>query len=235
MTEKIEVTVTPVKGVQTFLLGKAADPLPNPGIITLSGNIDSVSRFLGCRKGEASTSRIEVCREEKSISLRTLENDPSGGHYIVGILAENPDLHQFHINEDKLYSVQGLAKLLRLRRIFFLDRDQHEAIMKSLGEFSLKTTMTVNEEDDRKGNTQALQKRVSEIGMGFEFTLNMPIYKGFGKKSFRVEIFADVTDGAVRLWLESIELADLMVSELDTIFKNELSLVSESGIYIIEK
>ncbi len=224
MSDKtVEVKVVPCKGTQTILWGDAPAPLPNPVSVKIDGNIDAPSRFIDKRMGliKKDSAYVMVNRKAMTIILVTDETNPLNT-VIAGKLYVDPDLAEFQINANRLFTVKELAALLRMRRQFFREREQHQRTMKSLGEFSVRTAVEFTEKDDRKGNTELLRKRASTVDLDFEFVLDVPVYKGSSNKTFRVEILADVTDGGVKLWLESIELAEVMKSELDKIFAVEI-------------
>ena len=227
--EKIQVNITPRVETQTILFGRASEPLPNPVAVKIGGNIDAPARFVEKRGKliKADTAHVTVHRENPMyIALHIDETNPIYTE-ITGELSLDPDLLQFHVNANHLYTVKDLAALLRMRRIFFRDPDQHEKIMKNLAEFSVRTAVEFTEKDDRKGNAELLRKRASTVDLDFEFVLQIPIYKGFGVKTFRVEILADVTDVGVKLWLESVELAELLTKERDLIFAVQLDALKD--------
>jgi len=235
MDQNIEVKVTAGPGTQTILLGDAQAPLPNPKRVEIKGNIDAPARFYEKRRSEIEikTAHVLVHREDPMyIGLFMDETNPINKE-VIGELKFDLDLVQFQINANRLYTVKELANLLRLRRQFFRDTEQHAKTMKSLGEFSARTSIEFKEIDDRKGNTEILRKRASTVDLDFEFVLNIPIYKGFEPKTFRIEILADVTDGGVKLWLESIELAELVKTERDAIFAEQIKALD--GFVIIEQ
>jgi hypothetical protein len=54
------------------------------------------------------------------------------------------------------------------------------------------------------------------------FNLLMPIYVGYTKHKFDVEICLDVRSRSISLWLESVELKELMDSETEKIMTTEI-------------
>lgn len=220
----VDVQIMPTLDKHTILFGKATEPLPIPKAVKIDGIVNAPRLFVQKRAAFISPSlaHVLVDRINRTITLVTDETNPIN-KVVTGELEIDPDLAAFTINGNKMYTVKELADLLRLRRQFFRDRDGHTKIMKELGNFSAKTNIEFKDADDRKGNAEELRKRVSDINLALEFTLNVPVYKGFEKMTFHVEILADVTDGGVRLWLESVELAELLKTELDRIFAVEIA------------
>lgn len=224
---KVQIGATN-EAVHTVLIGKASDPLPIPQAVTITGDINSPGRFASKRKDTfgADAAHVIVNRTNRTITLIVDETNPLGKR-IEGTLSIHPDLKPFNINQHKLYTIKELADLLRMRRQFFRERERHNAIMKGLAEFSAKTDVEIRQADDRKGNAESHHKRTSRLALDLEFVLHIPVFNGFNAKEFHVDILADVTDGGVRLWLESVELAELMHKEEETIFAAVLDQLTD--------
>jgi hypothetical protein len=49
--------------------------------------------------------------------------------------------------------------------------------------------------------------------------MSIPLFKGQEPKRFRVEICFDTTEGSVKFWLESVEMAELIDIESERLLK----------------
>jgi hypothetical protein len=52
--------------------------------------------------------------------------------------------------------------------------------------------------------------------------LQIPIFSGEANETFRVEIGLEATDGSIRFWLESTELAELIDERKESIIEEEI-------------
>lgn len=150
--------------------------------------------------------------------------------------ALSPDeLAQFGINTATRYDRKRLLDLIRFNRLYFEDKVQHALLIAGLYKLRIKTEAEIEQEKDGRGNKRNLHdvKTVDEGGMLKEFTINIPLFKGFNKQLVTVEVCFEVINGDVSFWLESVGLKEASDAAVDGIFKDEL--LSCAGFVVINK
>jgi hypothetical protein len=230
---KTDINITPAPGSSntlTILEGKALE-LKQPEKINIAGNIDSISGFLNKRYDGRVGKDLQFVDKDKAIVIVdkdameiTLQLDPQNtfGPVIKGSLELSTELAVFHINESKMFKREEFVNLLRFNRLSFDNKEQHEKILKAYMSFEAKTNTDLAAASDTRGNKAASINKQVTSNIPTDFVLLIPIFKGKGPLRFRVEICLDVTDGGARFWLESTELHELINTERDIIFNEEL-------------
>jgi hypothetical protein len=216
-------------------------PLKPPNIIEISGDIHSVANFIKNRKDGHSSQAIDrnkaVVLVDKHSGTITLELDPENhfGASIVATLEDSEELKQFGINTGSRYNRKQLLDKLRFNRLFFQDKNQHAQVLTGLYKLRIKSETEIQQEKDNQGNKRNLVdvKTVDDGGLVKEFSMTLPLFKGFEAKNITVEICFDVLNGDVSFWLESIGLKEAMDGSVDAIFDEELK--SCEGFVIISK
>ena len=216
--------ITTDKDTKEIVIRKGeALPLREKNKVQISGSISAPRLFFEKRNAdhESKWCHVLYSKNEQKIKLVVDEEDKLGKD-VTGVLEMNTDFKDFGINSMKMYTVQELMQFLKLRKFFFDDRDQNVTIVTNLQKFKASITTQIEQEKSNQGN----QKKVLDIkvdsNIPLNFVLSMPIFKGFDNYKFAVEICYDVRDNSAILWLESVELAELMASETARIITEEL-------------
>lgn len=241
--EKIELKLDNVTSELIIREGNAQEPLPlkEPKIINLSGDIHSVSNFIKDRKDGYGSQQIDknkaVVTVDKTAKTIVLQLDPENyyGATVTAKLELSDELKQFGINTSSRYGRKSLLDLLRFNRLFFEDKNQHAQVIAGLYKLRIKSEQEIQQEKDNQGNKRTLHdvKTVDDGGMVKEFTLTIPLFKGFPSSRITVEICFEVLNGDVSFWLESIGMKEAIDGALDEIFQQELQ--SCEGFVIINK
>lgn len=223
--------------------GKAAEPLPvkEPKIISIAGDIHSVSNYILNRTNGHSSQFINpnkaIITVDKSSRTIKLELDPENyyGATVVAKLEQSEELKKFGINTTQRYSRKQLLDLIRFNRLYFEDKNEHAQVMAGLFKLRIKSETEIQQEKDNQGNKRNLVdvKTVDDGGMVKQFTLTIPIFKGFFAQKITVEIAFELVNGDVSFWLESIGLQEATEAAIDGIFEQELQ--SCDGFVIINK
>lgn len=225
--EAADVQVHVGNGISELVIRRGeATPVELPQPVVLRGTITAPGRFLVNRRKAVDPSRSHVVFNRKKGEIVLIVDEQSKrGYTIQGVLKPNPDLVEFAINTPTMRTVAEMAKYLRMRRQFFQDKDDHRRVMRALEEFTAKSTVKVEQKDDRKGNVKEVFERKSDLSSFLDyFKLKLPLFEGYDPKVFRVEILADVTDGDVRFYLESVDLYEMEVRERESILEEEKKL-----------
>lgn len=227
-----KVQVLGFQGNEIIVREGAALEQEPPVKIELSGNILSVGNFLKERYPEKKGKSLQEVDKEKAIVVvdeegmkikLSLDPENTYGTTVTGSLEFTPELKQFFINETKQFTREELVKIFRFNKRHFDSADQFDKLLAAYQKMQIKTASELSQENDTRGN-KALNfvKNVDSAGIPLEFILNIPIFKGFGKERFRVEICLDATDASVRFWFESVELAELIDVRKEEIFEKQL-------------
>lgn len=242
--ENLTVKIESLSGnTLTVLQGTAQEPLAlkEPKIINIVGDIHSVANFIKSRPTGYSSQEIDknkalviVNKHNRTI---TLQVDPEN-HYgatVTAKLEPSKEIEQFGINTSTRYNRKSLLDLLRFNRIFFEDKNEHARLIAGLYKLRIKSEQEIQQEKDNQGNKRTLHdvKTVDDGGMVKEFTLTIPLFKGFNAERITVEICFEVLNGDVSFWLESVGLKEATDAAIDGIFAEELK--AADGFVIINQ
>lgn len=232
--QKVDVNVNglqPGGNTITILEGKALE-LKQPEKIKLSGNIESIKNFLEKRYNGAAGKSLQLVDKEKAVVIVDLDHmtiqlllDPENvfGLEVFASLEITEDLKQFHINDNNTFTREAMIKLLKFNKRFFADPLKHEELLDSYMKLNLSGNTQIKSESDDRGNKDvAFKKSISSQNIPANFVLEMPIFKGQNVEKFRVDICLDVTNASVSFWFESVELVELIESNKQAIFDEQL-------------
>jgi hypothetical protein len=230
--ENLTLKIENANGELILREGHAQDPLPlkEPKIIMIVGDIHSISRFIGSRATGFSSQEIDrnkaivtVDKNEKTILLQ-LDPENYYGASVLAKLEVSKELEQFKINANTRYNRKQLLDLIRFNRLYFEDKNEHARVIAGLYKLRIKSETEIQQEKDNQGNKRSLHdvKTVDDGGMAKEFTLTIPLFKGFEAQKITVEICFELLNGDVSFWLESIGLKEAADSQIDGIFEEEL-------------
>lgn len=238
--QKLELQVQSATGEIIIREGQAL-PQKEPQKILLAGDIKSISSFLKIRNAQdgaglqnIDTHRavVEVDKANMNIVL-LLDPENYYGSSVTATLELSDELKKWNVNQPKTFKLQELTKLIRFNRIDFDDYDKHEMLLKAYQSFNFKTYIEAQQEADQRGNkSQSFNKKV-ETGLPEHFVLNIPIFKGQEAKRFQVDICLETTEGSANFWFESVQLSELIKTERDILFNEELK--SCEGLVVINK
>lgn len=227
--QQLNLKIDPIEGnMLTVLEGKTLEQKP-PEKIVIAGDIKTVNNFLAIRKKDGTglqqidTAKAVVFVDKKALRI-FLELDPENhyGAVISGTLQKSDELIPFFINQNKTFTKEELVKLLKFNKLFFDDASKHAELLLAFQKVSSTVSINAKESSDDRGNKERAFVKEVTSNAPTEFILNIPIFKGFPAVRFRVEICLDVTEGSVRLWFESVELHEIMESQVDLIFQEQL-------------
>lgn len=231
--EKVEVKV---EGNTTELVireGKAL-PLKEPEVVSIDGNIKAPVNYAKVRPPKKEKASVTFSRSEMRI---TYEEEPVSfyGATITGKLLMNPKLENFGINSDKLLTTEQLAKFLKMNRQHFDKVDECDALVKALTTCKVKVQTLIDKDQDQRGNKKIHYDKVVDSEIPHNFTLNLPVFIGYDKRKFKVDLCFDTADLTIKVWLESVELNDIIETDRDIIMDEELKFFNEKGLVVIEQ
>ena len=192
--------------------------------VEVSGNIKAPADFFLNRKELLDEKKCHVTysKTDTRIVLTTDENNYYGSR-ITGSLLLNPELVALGINKNKIYTPQELSQLLKMSRFFFADSDNCMTIVENLSKAKASATSQIEKEKDSRGNEVDNFSVKIDSNIKLNFNLLMPLFVGYTKHKFDVEICLDVRSRSISLWLESVELKELIHSETEKIMNTEIA------------
>ena len=192
---------------------------PKPVVIT--GNINAPSEYFKKRseaiKDLQNNTHVLVDSVNNKVILFVDEENPFNFHKITGSLIVNPEFTVWGINEPNYRGKQGMIDLIKPRKHFFSDKTRQGGLLTTFMKFAGKIEKTFEDSNDLKGN----KKKLEEFSASFttyaadgsvdekfnnKFTLEMPIFIGFPKVQFEVELCLDPTDTGLKFFFQSVDL-----------------------------
>ncbi len=214
-----------VEGGELVIRTGAALPLHEPVTVAVSGNIDSVYRWLQHRETtiDQLSSFISVNREAMSISLRLNEKEWDGT-VVGGKLQLSPEFLRLNINDtERRMSTFEMADLIKMNRTFFSVRNDAMVLVSELRNFKARVEKVMEQSDDRRGNTTMIRNQAVDSNIPSDFRLNIPIFRGMPRTEFTVEVDIDPSD--LSCALISPEAADYIEDMRNNIIDSELSKI----------
>lgn len=221
---QVQLNVTSSNGEITFRTGDALPARADKSIV-INGTLGAPYQFFEGRRPEAITSNIQIAADKGEIVLHIQDTDPHTTHVIRGTLKRDTILEQFQINTEKRWTIQEFLKFIKTMRYFFDDRAAHGALVAALQKWSIKVERVITEFNDQKGNSDfRLETKVREVeGFIGKFDLKIPIFQGYDKSVFTVEIGLDPKNTAVMLYLISDDLIELEIGQREKLIETELA------------
>ncbi len=150
-----------------------------------------------------------------------------GGQTIKGELKLESNLKSLGINTKKAYSHQELSETLKMLRVLFGDKDQWLNIVTNLKNFTMQATSNIEKQNDDKGNKLDNMIQTLKTSFDLSFNLSAAIFEGFyDKETFKVEILVNVRSSALEMYLQSVELKEIMDGAASKIITKELEKFS---------
>lgn len=238
MTQTKHIYISPVgEGelpTELVIREGAAAPVILPNKLELHGDYTAVMEWLRVNKSTLDK-HVAVFSYDSNVMSLDVNTKPQFEDSIIvsATLRHNRELEAFGINKEKFYSKKDLEKLVKMNRFFFKNADENAKLLIALSKLNLKVEALINDEKDKRGNTNQGYSQNVTSDMPLDFTMSIPIYQGLPNSTFRVEICFDVTDRSIRFWLESVELKELQMDLADQIFKPQIESIRADGFVVI--
>lgn len=227
--EKGVLTIVHVEGTEATRYEEAS--------VSISGAIQAPRKFLEVRKDQSAHERsnVQFSYEKRTIELQTDENIDNKGYTVTGTLTPNPKFAALRMNDFKnMYDARGLAQALRFNRSLFEKGADCQKIVEDLMKLKVDVESTIDAADDGRGNKNDSYNVKNKSNVPLFFILKMPIFIGQEPQPFRVDIGYEIRGKVVDLWLESVELQELLDTEAKNIIDAEIAQLPAT-IVIIEK
>jgi hypothetical protein len=209
----------------TFREGEALPAKANRDI-RISGILGAPYQFYEGKKAmiDPLTSHITIKKDLGVITLNVDDQNAYTEIQVIGQLKKDGALAPWDINGNKRWTVGELLKFIKTQRYYFNDTAECSALVASLQTWNAKVETVIKQHNDNAGNSlQLLEKKVSEIGLKTRFNLHIPLFQGYPKVKFTVEIGFDPKTNSVDLYLISDELFELEIQEREKHIDAELA------------
>jgi len=231
--EKLNLNLYPDTNEVVIRHGVAL-PVREPIPLNIVGSITSPSAFYNKRHEliDKQKAHVTFSKKTREIILNINERDYFCDT-ITGRLIINPDLVDFSVNTKTYRTPKDLAQFLKMRKHLFAKKEQNMDVVTALNTMTAKVETDLEQKQDIKGNERKLIDKKVTSNIQLEFVLTMPIFVGQPACTFRIEIGTDATDSTIRVYLESQELEELIVTEGGKLIDAEVTLF-EDDLVVIE-
>lgn len=204
-----------------------APPYKPKKAINITGTLTAPHAFL-IGRGELDETKIHLLIEkDKGILAIVIDDtDPETTHKIIGKLTEDSALLEFGVNNDgRTWGNRDMVKFLRKMRFYFPDKSQHAALIDSLQRWNISVERIFSDHNnDRTGETKmSLETKVGNVTLLNDFFLEMPIYQGYEKLKFKVQIGINTLQTQAQLYFFSDELVEMKNVFREKIIDEELA------------
>lgn len=248
---KSEIKVEAKEGVLIVLEGKASEPINPKREYYMGGNIRAVVDYVIGRKKAGvpvNPQNAVVVIDETALTI-TLTTEAhlhdQGGVTVEAKLEPNPRLQEFQINKNHRFGLKDLERLVNFNADMFngeAHANAHGMLVAALRNFTAKAQIEIQDSADKRGNKAQNFTKTVTTDIIQNFTLSANIFKGTEVKTFTVDICYEINDNAVRFWLESTELFQLTIRELNSQFTTQKEYLSDltegtsqHGLIVISK
>ena len=216
----------------------SATPIELPKMERIVGDINTLKSFVekryqistpeghGLQFIDKDRALVTVNRESFTILLEVDPEHPRGLS-VLSKLELAPELLNFCIDVNKVWTRDELVKFLKRQKIWFQNSERHEALLKALMALSANVTADMGNSSDFRGNVDNTYKKTVTSNIPESFSLNIPIFKGQPKKVFTVDICIEGNSAGLKFWFESVELSNLIIIESELILKAQLECCND--------
>lgn len=205
----------------------AAETFVYPKGISISGILAAPWQFYAGKipKLEPLDCHLRIENDKGTITLVVLDTDARGStSTITGSLKPDGVLESWKINTEFRWTVSSLTKHLMMNKSFFADRTECDVMIKSLRNWNANIETVIRQHNDNTGNSlSVLEKKVRDVELKQKFQLHIPIFQGYPKEKFTVEVGLDPKSNAVEIFLYSEELFALTIDRRESILDAELA------------
>lgn len=232
--EEINVNIESIDGTKELIVraGEAEPVVPFRKPVEVKGNLNTPLKYLlnppmWFTNGEDSPleySCVKVNRDLGNIGLFVDEGSPWESRYF-GSLNQHQLFLKFKINTGESFTAFELADLIKMNRSFFESNDKAMNLVSELRNFKAKVDKDLENFDDQRGNKRFLVSQAVDSNIPEAFKLNLPIFKGYDKVLFSVEIVINANDFSCTLI--SPEVMDYTNTHKNDLIDEQIKVISE--------
>lgn len=237
MNQDINVKVEWDNKVITILTGQALEEKA-PEVIAISGILSAPGQFLDKKKGEENglfvPKNCHLLVDRKGMQLTFNINDKNAyGDQVIGKLEISKVLNDFEINGKKIWEVKELVKFLTTVKYWFETRSDADAMINALRNFSAQIKTKIEQKNNNSGNITDLYETSVQGAALPKFKLSIPVFEGYERKVFVVEIGIDPSDAKIRYFLISDDLFEIIQNEKERLFNAEIEKFQQWGCAVV--
>lgn len=201
-----------------------AEKITYPKGIKIDGILGAPYQFYEGKQPRASDCHIQIKKDVGMIALHILDTDPNSSSLITGKLSYDTYFQYWGINSEKRWTVSAFLKHIKMQRAFFTEKSESDAMVSSLQKWNAKVEVVMKQHNDNAGNSLSmLERTVSDIELKNKFSLTIPIFQGYPKQKFTVEIGLDPKSNSVELYLFSNDLFELEINHREQLIESEIA------------
>jgi hypothetical protein len=202
-----------------------AETIFYPQKIRSTGTINSPFRY-SVKIDDKKKALVEYSVSNLTIKLFSDPSDEKGAE-IIGCLRDNPDLIEFGINKNKMFTGAELINHARTHSHCFEKVQDVKDLIQSLQNFEVQYESTIVKTDDRKGVTEDSVKSAIKINKGaikMDLDLFMPIHVGGPKYGIKVQVEIEKQKGGniPVFGFYSLELENTIINASEAIMADEI-------------
>lgn len=220
----LNLTVVNNEGKEIIFRTGVAEDIKHPKQINITGILAAPFQFYEGKSLEPLDCNIQIKKDTGMIALHILDTNPNSESVITGQLKKDGYFEKWGVNTEKRWTVSEFLKHIKMQKTFFADRSECDKIVESLQKWSARVEVVIKQHNDNSGNSLSmLERKVGEIDLTKRFSLRIPIFQGYAKQEFVVEIGFDPKATSVDLYLYSDDLFTLEVEHRESLIDSEIS------------
>jgi hypothetical protein len=232
------VTIKPEptgNGTFTLLTGNAPAAIQAPAKLSYAGRLDTPRLFLQPKEGNYDKLQctFEVDAENNKVRFVGTEKSHESADIITGVLVPSDAIAQFKLNTGERWMVPNLIELVKRMRPYFATQEAQIELITKLRNWSFGVTKAYEEMSSQDGNARKAVTTRVEGTPPAPFKLHMPIFKGYPKETFLVEFGVDADGSGVKLYMDSPELLDMLLTKKEEYIQEEVDYFTGFGCSVI--
>lgn len=230
--EKAELNVQTKDGVLIIREGKAPK-INEPLEVHVRGALDSPSNFIKNQPPDTGKAVVLVNEEKGQVAYLA---DPSNelAPRVLGELKENPELNKFRINSGETFDPDALAKVLKMNRFMFQNKETLMEIVATLKNLDATIDAELKKHSDERGNLEMRVKQTVKSNLPTSLTFFAKPFVGMEKVQFPAELGLQVSGTGILITIDSPDLKEKCDEYKSKLIEEELSELQEANLTIIK-
>jgi len=225
-------------GLSTVLLGEAP-PQFNPNPVSIKGDINAPLSFAITRSNQISILDTHVLLHHGNLSVTLVinEHEQCNRTTVTGELKEDEMWKELKFNGNKAYTRDALIDLFKFNGKYFIEPKFHRELMLKLMQFNSEVVLKESGNKDTivgKGDKSS-SYQVTDVLSGYNFQLQVPLFKGHKSAFFTVEIHIEVKSGSVVFYLVCNDFEQIKEEAVTSIFSAQDAAFTGLGYAVIHQ